>query len=247
MSSHAFEDSFEEAIYTNWATYFGCSTEHLTQPGTDLLPDERFRGSGELYLWRIGHHAFLQIDPALTALLEHLSQALQTPVTLTGEAIRTSAHDYPLSITASDVLCYLEPNAFRPVEAEVPFRSQQLTLADRAALERLHTACSEDDVDNAYVEIDHDTVWGVWHDRDVVAAASMYGTRSGFHDIGVLTHPAFRGRQLGKVVVSALCSYALAQDALVQYRCHEDLWSSLRLAQALGFRKYFQQQTLALH
>lgn len=239
--------SFERAIYTNWASYFGCSLEHLTQPGTDLLPDERFRDSGELYLWRIGQHAFLQIDPALTALLSHLGQLLQTPVTLTGEAIRASAHDYPLSITASDVLCYLEPNAFHPVETEAPFRSQRLTPADRAALEGLHTACSEDDVDNAFVEIDHDTVWAVWHDQNVVAAASMYRTRSSFYDIGVLTHPAFRGKQLGKVVVSALCSYALAQDAMVQYRCHEDLLSSLRLAQALGFRKYFQQETLALH
>lgn len=240
------ENSFERAIYAPWATYFGCSTEHLTQPGTDLLPDERFRGSGELYLWRVGQHAFLQIDPALTKLLSHLSQ-LQASVTLTGATIRDSARDYPLSVTASDVLCYLEPNAFRPHKTEAPFRSQRLTPADRAALEGLHAACSEDDVENAFVEIDHDTVWAVWHDQDVVAAASMYRTRSGFHDVGVLTHPAFRGEQLGKAVVSALCGYALAQDAIIQYRCHKDLSSSLRLAQALGFRKYFEQETLALH
>jgi predicted GNAT family acetyltransferase len=62
--------------------------------------------------------------------------------------------------------------------------------------------------------------------------------------IGVLIHPNYRGRGLGKAVVSALCEWCIENDVVPMYRVFSDHDHSRRIARALGFREMVTIETL---
>ena len=126
-----------------------------------------------------------------------------------------------------------------------PFTLRQLTPADAAAMALLHQACPPEDVDEGYVETDHEIAAGCFAGDRLVAAASGY-IRAGFMDLGVLTHPAYRRLGLGKAAVAALCEWTLAREMISQYRCNVNNLGSHGVALGLNFRFYFRQESLWL-
>lgn len=116
--------------------------------------------------------------------------------------------------------------------------TRPLTTADAAAFEDFTREAPEDDLDEAFVELDHWLVFGTFIDDALVSAASMYpwsGTR--LADLGVITLPAFRGRGVGRVTVRAMSAEALRRGYEPQYRCQLDNAASVALARAAGFTR----------
>jgi predicted GNAT family acetyltransferase len=113
----------------------------------------------------------------------------------------------------------------------------------------LKQACAPDDVETADVEVDHEVAFGCFADEaegaPLVAAATGYRL-TGFMDIGVLTHPDFRRRGLGKAAVSALCAWGIAHNVIMQYRCDVDNVASHNIAQGLNFTLYFKHESIWL-
>ena len=109
----------------------------------------------------------------------------------------------------------------------------------------LHAANTPEDVDEGYVEVTHQIAFGCFLDEQLVAAASGY-ERTGFLDIGVLTHPEFRKKGLGKSAVGALCDWANQNGMIAQYR-HDVLnTSSQNVARSLNFQMYFKSEGISL-
>jgi len=138
---------------------------------------------------------------------------------------------------------YLFPSDLPIYSPQHPFRVRQLTTADVDAMSSLHKANTPEDVDEAFVEVDHEVVFGCLLGKQLVAAASGY-ERAGFLDIGVLTHPDFRKKGLGKAVVGSLCKWAIDHGLIAQYR-HDALnASSEGVAKSLNFQVYFKSETV---
>lgn len=118
-------------------------------------------------------------------------------------------------------------------------RARRLDAEDAAAFARFYAAASEQDRDDAWVEWDHDAVFGAVIDGEVMCAASLYrwaGTP--IADLGVLTLPQARGRGLARAVVRAIAVHARAQGWEPQYRCQTDNAASLALARSSGFVRF---------
>jgi|GEM_PF-6008410 len=113
----------------------------------------------------------------------------------------------------------------------------QLTTDDAALLEALTAAVSDAERDEADVGIDHALVYGVLYQDQLVAAASMFPW-GGFADLGVLTHPDYRGRGLGRAVVAALAKGVLAQNEIALYRYDANNHGSRKVSASLGFTPY---------
>jgi len=79
----------------------------------------------------------------------------------------------------------------------------------------------------------------------MVACASLYDWR-GFGDPGVLVHPDYRKRGLGKAVVSPICQWVLNQGRVMNYRCGSRNTGSARIAKSLGFTQYFEIEVFKL-
>ena len=91
--------------------------------------------------------------------------------------------------------------------------------------------------------MDHLIAFGCLAGGQLVAAASGY-ERAGFMDLGVLTHPAYRGQGLGKAVVGAICEWAIARNVIAQYRCNVLNIGSHGVARKLNLRLYFKQESI---
>lgn len=117
--------------------------------------------------------------------------------------------------------------------------TRRLTRADLAEFERFRSIAPGDDLDDAFVDIDHWLVYGAFVDGELAAAASAYPWQNtALADIGVITLPAFRGRGFGTRVVQAIAGDALSQGYEPQYRCQRDNEASIALATAAGFARF---------
>jgi RimJ/RimL family protein N-acetyltransferase len=180
--------------------------------------------------------------PRIAAVMPALANALSLASgdIVGDEELRARIRGSGLELNGADHLFYLplhEQQALlsHPEQAN----TRRLTRADAAEFERFCSNAPGDDLEEAFVEIDHWLVYGTFSGDDLVAIGSAYpwrGTR--LADIGVITLPAYRGRGLAKRVVRAIAGDALSQGYQPQYRCQLDNLASIALAGSAGFARF---------
>ena len=237
--------SFNQEINSHWASHFHCPVAMVQQAGTTLLPEDKYAGDKVLALWHIGAHTFVQYDPAYTQALEQVVKALPPDTSLRGDDVQRMWGEAAIKSRDIGLVHYLYPPDLPPYQPSPPFVLRPLTLADAGLMQVLHQANTPEDVDEGYVEVDHEVVFGCLVEGELVAAASGY-QRTGFIDIGVLTHPGYRRHGLGKAVVGALCSWSIEHGFIPQYRCNQQNTASHGVAKSLCFRYYFQSESIWL-
>ncbi|MDT9000889.1 GNAT family N-acetyltransferase [Paucibacter sp. APW11] len=123
---------------------------------------------------------------------------------------------------------------------------RQLSEADSDAFADFQAEASDEDLDAAFVELDHRAVFGAFDDQGRLrCAASAYSWDDApLADLGVLSLPAARGRGLARSVLRALAAHAWEQGLVPQYRCQLDNAASLALARAAGLQAYGQWDVL---
>lgn len=110
-----------------------------------------------------------------------------------------------------------------------------MTDRDGAIFSAFQSSATEQDLDDAYVELDHWAVFGSLDGDRLVCAASMYPWEDApIADTGVLTLPPFRGRGHARRVVRSISRHACERGFEPQYRCQSDNAASAALAKAAG-------------
>ncbi|WP_200922147.1 GNAT family N-acetyltransferase [Sphingomonas sp. Leaf23] len=114
--------------------------------------------------------------------------------------------------------------------------ARRLTIEDRTAFEAFQADASEQDRDDAFVEIDHWAVFGCFDGERLVSAASACPWDGApVADLGVLTLPDVRGRGFARAVVLAISDFSRRQGYEPQYRCQLDKFASVALAKSCSF------------
>lgn len=95
---------------------------------------------------------------------------------------------------------------------------------------------TEEDLDGAFVALDHWKVFGIFEDNQLVAATSMYPWQEStkLADIGVITLTDFRGKGYARQAVQIISKAALEEGYEPQYRCQLDNAPSVALAKKLN-------------
>ncbi|MFF9591733.1 GNAT family N-acetyltransferase [Streptomyces sp. NPDC014646] len=145
-----------------------------------------------------------------------------------------------ISLHGADNLFYFTHEAREALLGEPDDPSvRPLTAADARAFERFEAAAPEQDLDDAYVALDHWAVHGAFEDGQLVCVASMYPWDDApLADLGVLTLPSYRGRGHARRLVRAISRYALARDHEPQYRCQLDNHASVAAAASAGLTRF---------
>jgi hypothetical protein len=237
------KSTFEQRIFCNWAEHFGQATEITGQPGTTLIQEEKYRDNKDIALWYIEKHTFAQFDPNLADVIQSAVGQFPAEKSLTADALASILGDGRINSRDRSLALYLYPDELPAYAPPTPYIVRHLTLADAGALIMLKGFMTSEDVDDGYVEIDHQIVFGCFIGKQMVAAASGYEL-AGFMDIGVLTHSAFRRKGLGKAVVGALCAWSIENGYIAQYRHDVTNTGSAHLAQSLNFRVFAEEETI---
>jgi RimJ/RimL family protein N-acetyltransferase len=150
--------------------------------------------------------------------------------------LRQRLVDHHVALHGADYLFHFTEDCKQALLQEpLPAHVRQLGAVDAAVFAEFQSSASEKDMDDAYVELDHWAVFGVFeHDR-LVCAASMYPWEDQqIADTGVLTLPSFRGKGYARQVVHAISRHACQLGYEPQYRCQTDNVASVSLAKAAG-------------
>jgi hypothetical protein len=233
--------TFEQTIYKNWADYFHCPVETIHYPGTTLFPESKYEGKKVIVLEYIGDHTFAQIDPFYFQALNNLIKSLPAATSLRSHHIQGAWKDNEIESQNTGFSYYLFPADLPAYLPSSEFSLRKLTAIDAENMSVLHAANTPEDVEEGYVEVTHQIAFGCFLNDLLVAASSGY-ERTGFMDIGVLTHPEYRKKRLGKAVVGALCNWANAKNMIAQYRHDQVNASSGNIARSLNFKPYFKTE-----
>jgi len=159
---------------------------------------------------------------------------------LTVELLREELRDAQIKLHGADYVFHFRESDRQVVLQEpLPDGVRQLHAADETVFGEFESHASEQDLDDAYVELDHWAVFGAFEQDRLVCAASMYPWAGRMiADVGVLTLPPFRGNGHARRVIRAISGHALAQGYEPQYRCQLDNVASAALAKAAGLTVY---------
>ncbi|OTA15283.1 acetyltransferase [Xenorhabdus vietnamensis] len=154
------------------------------------------------------------------------------------EAIfRRKLHEADITLHGADYIFYFpETERDRLLQENLDGELRQLTEEeDEDVFSGFQSSASEQDLDNAYVELDHWVVFGSFEQNRLISAASMYPWDDAqIADLGVLTLAPFRGKGHARKVVRTISKHAYAQGYEPQYRCQLDNLASSALAKAAG-------------
>ncbi|SDI30607.1 GNAT family N-acetyltransferase [Chryseobacterium jejuense] len=113
--------------------------------------------------------------------------------------------------------------------------TRPLTEDDAEHFSMFESLSTEEDLDGAFVELDHWKVYGIFENNQLVAATSMYPWQdTQLSDIGVITLDQFRGKGYAKQAVAIISKAALEEGYEPQYRCQLDNTASVALAKKLN-------------
>lgn len=107
-------------------------------------------------------------------------------------------------------------------------------------LERLVAISSEDDLDEAEIELDNlDEHMNAVVDDDgqiaSLASSRPFHMAPAFGDIGIMTRADCRSQGLGSAAVATLCTRLIQDGIAPVYRCDEDNTGSVELSRGLHF------------
>jgi len=219
-----------------WAAYFGCRPGDFQAPGTRVLPHAALMGYPGVLAFRRGPSCVVSIPEMLPRrLVDEI--AARPPA---GAADR----DFLAGVFGNDVdtvtgpawLGVADRGDFHPV----PDPAVRLLDVgrDTPALRRLAEACGELAWRQSKIVFDRHPLFGYFEGEEVMAA-SAYAVLGGvLAYIGVVSHPAHRGRGYGRSVVTASMDHALGKGLLCQWRTLRSNGPAISLARKLGFQEY---------
>jgi len=121
-----------------------------------------------------------------------------------------------------------------------------LGAADAALLDALKDACMPQEREVSLITIDDPLVVGYFEDGVLLGVASLLEKSRTIVDIGILTHPQYRGLKIAKRLTRDLRDRALAQGKIVQYIYQEANIASKSVAQAVGFELFLIEEGYGL-
>jgi GNAT superfamily N-acetyltransferase len=236
-------EDFNHRVDSLWAAHFGCQPGDFDRHGTTLLPRDHLRGEALIHVVYLRRRALAELDPALEAQVGVLLADRGDGALVSCELLQQAWGRARIASVETGLIFHLRPGELVRPRLKPGFNLGRLSSDNQAALDALRQRCTEYEIEDSYVEIEHEIAWGCFQDGRLAAVGSGY-RRNGFMDIGVLTAPELRGQGLARHVVRALADDTLELGLIPQYRCNQINQASRRVAEGAGFTLYFTTESV---
>lgn len=224
-----------------WAHQFGITPQTFTIPSSTVLPRAALEERHRIVVFRTAIHALVFVPPSLHERVERLAHA-QPHQVLSAVQLQQHLIDVPMDAGTSDAILYLDPSNVHVVDDP---HIRPLLPTDSAALSVLQQAATARERELGTIELDHSVVLGWFEQARLLGAGSLIYDGE-VADVGVLTHPAARGRGIAQRLVQALAGRGVEQGKLVQYTTMHSNVGSMRVAEASRFERYATEEALRL-
>ncbi|HEL2978617.1 TPA: GNAT family N-acetyltransferase [Stenotrophomonas maltophilia] len=227
------DDAFSPMIHGAWQGMFAGTRTLQNDPLLHLACSDAFdEGEDGMLLQPVVGPARALLRPALA---DHLQLQEQPHWTL--PQLRQRLQESGRHTHGADRVFHF-PAAVLAVLAQHPAPPHLRLLGpdDAAVFDVFQNSATAQDLDAAWVELDHWQVFGIFDGQRLVAAGSMYpwSLDPALADMGVLTLPEARGRGHARQLVHAMAAFAHAAGLQPQYRCQLDNRASIITAERSG-------------
>lgn len=230
------------------AARLGCGTETLRAPGVRIIAlGGAFADYHGVYVWVMRALDSLDgsVDPAvIVSAPARLVPATRAALTAAPAAAAldpafwlTELGEQLQRVVGPSYQGYVDTNRFLPAALLADYDARPLTSGERSALSALAEAGGAEAWAHSAIQYDHDPIFAVVDEVGAIkAAASLTSGLAEIASIGVITHPAARGRGYGRAVVSALTAWALERGLTPHYQTLRANTPSVAIARALGYQ-----------
>jgi GNAT superfamily N-acetyltransferase len=225
-----------QAVTAFWAAYLGCRRNQLFRAGTAVV-----RNGPGLANYR-GATAFYRPPACVLAVPadwhEHTTARLadQPAVAVFDPAVLRQVFGAAVErVIGPAWLGYADRGDFHPSD---PMGTRRLGGHDLPALRELAAACGPTAWAHSGIDPARPPVYGCYAGRTLAAAGMLEPWGERLLHVGIVTHPAHRGRGYGTATVSAMTADGLAEGRVVQYRTLQANLPSVAIASKLGFQRF---------
>ncbi len=219
-----------------WAAYFGCRPEGFDAPGTRVLPHAALMGYPGVLAFKRGASCVVSIPEMLPGRVADEIARRPPDGALDRDFLAGVFGDDVDTITGPAWLGVADKTDFRPA----PDPAVKLLDVGRhtPALRRLAEACGELAWRQSKIVFDRHPLFGCFEGENVMAASAYTILGGVLAYIGVVSHPAHRGKGCGRAVVTASMDHALERGLLCQWRTLKSNGPAISLARKMGFQEY---------
>lgn len=212
-----------------------CKVSSLTNAGTLVKAHgPRLADYHGVYVWQMEDTTIISTPPEWV-LATQADVAGQAPATLRDPTFWRAVLGASIErIVGPSYQGYVDAATFRP--ALFALHVRRVEPADLPALERLVAACPPQEWADSAIRLDHTPIFALERSGELLAAASAPGDGPEVASVGVITHPAWRGRGYGAAVVSALTADRLAEGIILHYQTLRANFASVAVARSLGYQ-----------
>jgi GNAT superfamily N-acetyltransferase len=217
-----------------WASYFGCSVADLNGPGTKVFTHVALATYDGALVFRHGPGCIVSV-PESTPEIERSKLRAGTPAEVfeAGFLARSFVIDRD-KVTGPAWVGVADRTGFRAAKSD----ARALTEGDEAAIRELAEGCGEAAWKQSKLALDRQTNFGLFVGGKLVAASGYLNMGGLLAYIGVVTHPAHRGKGYAKSAVSACMSAALDKGLFPMWRTLQANETAVLLAGSMGFEQY---------
>ena len=225
----------EAAAAEVWAETLGCDLRLLGEPGGHLVPGgARLQDLNGVYMAAVGACVLVYCPGRLRARAAAVLASTSPPLLFSaGTCARIAAVDRT-QVFGPSWHGFTDAAHFTPA---VTGAGRLLDRRDRL-LAGLREACGQADWAEGGFDDPDGVIYGIEEDGCLAAAGNLTPFRGYPADIGLLTHPAARGRGFAKQIAVQMIADALRAAGIIRYRALVTNAPSLAIAQSLGFAGY---------
>jgi len=217
-----------------WAGYFGCTEADLNGRETRVFTHQALGTFDGALVFRRKDACIVYV-PAMTPEIERSKLRAAKPAEAFNAAFL--AKTFVIStdkVTGPAWVGFADRGGFKAVKSD----ARLLASKDEAAMRELAEGCGETAWKQSKIAVDRQTNFGLFAGGKLVAASGYLNLAGQLAYIGVITHPAHRGKGYARMVASASMAHALECNLLPMWRTLDAHESAVKLAGTLGFEKY---------
>jgi Acetyltransferase (GNAT) family len=227
----------EAAAAAAWAEALGCDLRLLGEPGAQMVPGGAgLRGRNAVYMAEVRAAVLVYCPGRLRPRAAAVLASTPPGHLFTPGACAQIADVGEARILGPSWHGFTDAGHFTPA---VPGAGRRLDRGD-PLLAGLREACGETEwAEGGFADPDG-VLYGIEQDGRLAAAGNLTVFRGYPADVGLLTHPAARGRGLATKVAVQMIADALPAAGIIRYRALAANSPSLAIARSLGFAGYGQ-------
>jgi RimJ/RimL family protein N-acetyltransferase len=224
-------------VDTYWAGIFGCAADTLW-PRAPTVTAHRAELVGYRGIYVLAHRGAVRVS-APSPLVDELAELLDDPP---GALVEPATWNAMLGERAAAVQ---GPSAHHYLDAVGAWPTAVREVSYRQ-LDPLAAACPEAEWREGGFGDGSARYFGCWVAGELVAAGNLTQWRGRPSDVGLITHPAHRGRGYARRVAAHTSRVAIENAGVARYRALISNTPSIRLARSLGYVEYGRNLAIRL-